>query len=108
MLIHFLMLIIGIIFLFILPYLVKVAIWLTPRGKEEHLDEIYHIKYLDRRYLDSPEVALVQTKQEIIRMAGEAQTMFDEVNRVLKIRNSKNWQNGRQGKMCWIIFKKKS
>ena len=81
--------IIGIIFLFILPYLVKAAIWLTPRGKEEHLDEIYHIKYLDRRYLDSPEVALVQAKQEIIRMADEAQTMFDEVTRALKIRNPK-------------------
>jgi len=81
--------IIGIIFLFILPYLVKAAIWLTPRGKEEYLDEIYHIKYLDRRYLDSPEVALVQAKQEIIRMADEAQTMFDEVTRALKIRNPK-------------------
>jgi len=81
--------IIGIIFLFILPYLVKVAIWLTPRGKEEYLDEIYHIKYLDRRYLDTPEVALVQAKQEIIRMADEAQTMFDEVTRALKIRNPK-------------------
>jgi len=79
----------AILFLFILPYLVKVAIWLTPRGKEEGLDEIYHIKYLDRRYLDSPEVALVQTKQEIIRMADEAQTMFDEVIGALKIRNSK-------------------
>lgn len=79
----------AIIFLFILPYLVKVAIWLTPRGKKEEIEEIYHIKYLDRRYLDSPEVALVQTKQEIIRMAGEAQTMFDEVIGALKIRNSK-------------------
>jgi len=79
----------AILFLFILPYLVKVAIWLTPRGKEEGLDEIYHIKYLDRRYLDSPEVALVQTRQEIIRMADEAQTMFDAVIGSLKIRNSK-------------------
>ena len=79
----------AILFLFILPYLVKVAILLTPRGKKEEIEEIYHIKYLDRRYLDSPEVALVQTKQEIIRMAEEAQTMFDEVTRGLKIRNSK-------------------
>jgi phosphate:Na+ symporter len=81
--------IIGILFLFILPYLVKIAIWLTPRGKREYLDEIYHIKHLDRRYLDSPEVALVQAKQEIIRMGDEAQTMFDEVISSLKIRNSK-------------------
>jgi len=79
----------AILFLFILPYLVKIAIWLTPRGKDEHLDEIYHIKYLDRRYLDSPEVALVQTRQEIIRMGDEAQTMFDEVIGSLKIKNSK-------------------
>jgi phosphate:Na+ symporter len=79
----------AIIFLFLLPYLVKIATWLTPRGKTGHLDEIYHIKYLDRRYLDSPEVALVQARQEIIRMGEEAQTMFDEVISSLKIRNSK-------------------
>jgi phosphate:Na+ symporter len=78
-----------ILFLFILPYLVKIAIWLTPRGKKEYLDEIYHIKYLDRRYLDSPEVALVQVWKEIIRMGEEAQTMFDEVVGSLKIRNLK-------------------
>jgi len=88
--------IIGIVFLFILPYLVKIAIWLTPGGKEEHLDEIYHIKYLDRRYLDSPEVALVQARQEIIRMGQEAQKMYDEITNVLKIRDSKKlakWKN---------------
>jgi len=79
----------AILFLFILPYLVRIAIWLTPRGEKEHLDEIYHIKYLDRRYLDSPEVALVQARQEIIRMGEETQTMFDEVIGSLKIRNSK-------------------
>ncbi|UCF73816.1 MAG: Na/Pi cotransporter family protein [Deltaproteobacteria bacterium] len=79
----------AILFLFILPYLVKIAIWLTPRGKREYLDEIYHIKHLDRRYLDSPEVALVQAKQEIVRMGEVAQTMFDEVISSLKIRNSK-------------------
>jgi len=78
-----------ILFLFFLPYLVKIAIWLTPRGKKEYIDEIYHIKYLDRRYLDSPEVALVQAWQEIIRMGEEAQTMFDEVAGALKIRDSK-------------------
>jgi len=80
----------GIIFLFILSYLVTIAIWLTPRGKAEPIDEIFHIKYLDRRYLDSPEVALVQARQEIIRMGEEAQTMFDEVIGALKIRNARN------------------
>jgi phosphate:Na+ symporter len=78
----------AILFLMFLPYLVKIAVWLTPRGKKEPFDEIYHIKYLDRRYLDAPEVALVQAKREIIRMGQEAKTMFDEVTGCLKIRNS--------------------
>ena len=79
----------AVIFLFVLPYLVKAAVWLTPRGKREKLDDIYHIKYLDRRYLDSPEVALVQARQEIIRMGVEAETMFHEVIGSLKPRNIK-------------------
>jgi phosphate:Na+ symporter len=79
----------AIFFLLVLPYLVKIAIWLTPRGKKEAVDEIYHIRYLDRRYLDSPEVALVQAWQEVTRMGEEAQTMFDEVIGALKIRNAK-------------------
>jgi phosphate:Na+ symporter len=79
----------AILFLVILPYLVLLATRLTPRGKSEYQDEIYHIKYLDRRYLDQPEVALVQAKQEIIRMGEETQTMFDEVIGCLKIRNTK-------------------
>jgi phosphate:Na+ symporter len=86
----------GIIFLFVLSHLVAIAIWLTPKGKAEPADEIFHIKYLDRRYLDSPEVALVQARQEIIRMGEEAQTMFDEVIGALKIRNTKNLAKWRE------------
>jgi phosphate:Na+ symporter len=86
----------AVFFLLILPYLVKFAIWLTPRGRKEYVDELYHIKYLDRRYLDSPEVALVQARQEIIRMGEEAQTMFDEVIGALKIRNTKNLAKWRE------------
>jgi len=78
----------AVLFLLFLPFLVRTAVWLTPRGKREQPDEIYHIKYLDRRYLDTPEVALVQAKQEIIRMGEETETMFDEVIGCLKIRNS--------------------
>jgi phosphate:Na+ symporter len=43
----------AIFFLLILPYLVKVAIWLTPGKKEEEkLDELRHIKYLDTKFID--------------------------------------------------------
>jgi len=86
----------AVFFLLILPFLVKFAIWLTPRGKKEYVEELYHIKYLDRRYLDSPEVALVQARQEIIRMGEEAQIMFDEVIGALKIRNTKNLAKWRE------------
>jgi phosphate:Na+ symporter len=86
----------AILFLFILPYLVMIATWLTPRGKREYLDEIYHIKYLDRRYLDQPEVALVQAKQEIIRMGEETQAMFDEVIGCLEIRSAKKLTKWRE------------
>jgi phosphate:Na+ symporter len=75
------------IFLVVLPYLVRIAMCLTPRGRKGYADDIYHIKYLDRRYLDAPEVALVQARQEIIRMGDEAITMFDEVVNSLKERD---------------------
>jgi len=86
----------AVFFLSILPSLVKFAVWLTPRGKKEDMEDLYHIKYLDRRYLDSPEVALVQARQEIIRMGEEAQIMFDEVIGALKIRNAKNLAKWRE------------
>ncbi len=79
----------AIIFLLVLPYLVKAAVWLTPHGKDEALDDIYHIKYIDSRYLDSPEVALVQVRHEIIRMGHEAKTMFHGVAGSLKTRDAK-------------------
>lgn len=79
----------AVVFLFVLPWLVKTAVWLTPRGKEHPLDEVYHIKYLDGRYLDSPEVALMQARREIIRMGGVAELMFDEVTESLKKRDLK-------------------
>ncbi|MBN1831544.1 MAG: Na/Pi cotransporter family protein [Deltaproteobacteria bacterium] len=79
----------AILFLSVLPWLVNIAMWLTPRRKNGHADEVYQIKYLDKRYLDSPEVALMQARREIIRMGGVAQLMFDEVIESLTIRDLK-------------------
>ncbi len=79
----------AVLFLSVLPWLVNTAIRLTPPGKNARADEVYQIKYLDRRYLDSPEVALMQARREIIRMAGVAQLMFDEVTESLTVRDSK-------------------
>ena len=79
----------AILFLSVLPWLVNTAVRLTLPGKRGRLDEAYHIKYLDRRYLDSPEVALMQARREVIRMSGLAQLMFNEVTESLTIRDSR-------------------
>ncbi len=86
----------AIIFLILLPYLVKAAVWLSPKREKEHPGEIYHVKYLDRRYLDAPEVALVQARQEVARMGEEAKTMFDEVTSSLETRDTKKLARWRE------------
>ncbi|MGM0427606.1 MAG: Na/Pi cotransporter family protein [Thermodesulfobacteriota bacterium] len=68
------------IFLLVLPYLVKVATWLTPHKKEEaDLDELHKIKYLDSRYIDTPSVAIGQARAEIVRMGEAVQLMYRDV-----------------------------
>jgi phosphate:Na+ symporter len=70
----------AIIWLFLLPILVHVAVRLTRGGKrEELLAETGRPQYLDRRFLDNPGVALPQARREIARMGRLAQTMFQEV-----------------------------
>lgn len=77
-------------FLLILPYLVKVAIWLTPHKREEkELDELYHIQYLDSKFIDTPSIALAQARAEVIRMSKIVQIMYDDVINSLKGRRLK-------------------
>jgi len=77
-------------FLAVLPYLVKAATWLTPQRKEEaSLDELYHIKYIDFKYIDTPSVALAQAKAEIVRMGEAVQVMYQDVIGSLKQRETR-------------------
>ena len=74
-------------FLMVLPYLVKVATWLTPHKKEEaDLEELHKIKYLDSRYIDTPSVAIGQARAEIVRMGEAVQLMYRDVVGSLKER----------------------
>jgi phosphate:Na+ symporter len=86
----------AIIFLFLLPYLVKVAIWITPRKEEElTLDEFRHIKFLDNKFVDTPSVALAQARAEIIRMGEAVLIMYDDVIKSLntrKIQDLSKWR----------------
>ncbi|MDD5204668.1 MAG: Na/Pi cotransporter family protein [Desulfobacterales bacterium] len=80
----------ALFFLLMLPLLVKAAIWLTPINKEEAgLDELYHIKYIDFKYIDTPSVALAQARAEILRMGQTVQLMYQDVVGSLKQRQTK-------------------
>ncbi|MCG2776554.1 MAG: Na/Pi cotransporter family protein [Desulfobacterales bacterium] len=80
----------ALFFLLVLPYLVKMAIWLTPGKKEEEkLDEIRHIKYLDTKFVDIPSAAIEQARAEITRMGKAAQVMYYDVIHSLKERDLK-------------------
>jgi phosphate:Na+ symporter len=74
----------ALFFLCVLPFLVRAAIWLTP-GKEHErgLEDLGKPKYLDKKYLDNPSVALALARDETVRMTNIAQTMFHQVTEVL-------------------------
>ena len=74
----------AILWLFLLPLLVKVAIKFT-RGaaEEEILVDLGRPRFLDRHFLDNPSVALAQARKEIARMGQVARTMFQEVTDAL-------------------------
>ncbi len=77
-------------FLLVLPYLVKVAVWLTPHKKEiKEIDELHHVKYMDSKFIAIPSVALAQAKAEAIRMGESAQVMYDDVINSFKDRSVK-------------------
>jgi phosphate:Na+ symporter len=69
-------------FLLVLRYLTQIAVWLTPKGKEEEdFEGLNHIKFMDSKFIDTPSVALTQAKAEILRMAKAVQVMYEDVIR---------------------------
>ncbi len=86
----------GLFFLIALPYLVKVAIWLTPHRKdEEDIEELHHIKYMDTRFVSTPSVALGQARAEIIRMGEAVLVMYNDVVNSLadrKLKKLSKWK----------------
>ncbi len=85
------------VFLFALPYLVKMTIWLTPFSeKGEGFDEFRKIKFIDSKYVETPSVALVQARAEIIRMGEAVETMYDDVIMAIKSRKIKDLSKWRR------------
>jgi len=87
----------ALFFLMVLPYLVKVAIWLTPdKGKEDDLDALRRIKYIHSKYIDTPSVAIAQARAEVIRMGEAVQLMYNDVVYSLRDRKLKDLSKWRQ------------
>ncbi|MDY6855440.1 MAG: Na/Pi cotransporter family protein [Thermodesulfobacteriota bacterium] len=86
----------ALFFLLVLPYLTSVAIWLTPHREEgEVIEDLYHIKYLDTKFIDTPSVALTQARAEVIRMNEAVKVMYDDVINSLyerKLKELNKWR----------------
>ena len=70
----------ALFFLMFLHYLVKVTCWLVPEKKEaQTIDALRRIKYIHSKYIDTPSVAIVQARAEIVRMGEAVQLMYSDV-----------------------------
>jgi len=97
----------ALFFLMVLPYLIKVAIWLTPHGRrEQELDTLHHIKYLDTKFVDSPAIALTQARAEVVRMGEAARVMYDDVVNSFKNRSIKGLSKWRKREDALDILQK--
>jgi len=84
----------AIIFLIFLPWLIKVAILLSPKEKESA--EMYRLPAFGNRLIDTPIAALAETRGEIGRMAEAAQTTFDETIQRFEDRDYKKLRKWRR------------
>jgi phosphate:Na+ symporter len=81
-------------FLLVLPWLIKVAIMLSP--KEEEDIDFYRLPNFGDRLIDTPIAAIVETRSEILRMAETAKYTFRKTAKRLKDRDYKKLAKWRQ------------
>jgi len=73
------------IFLILLPKLVQLTIFISPKRKGKK--ERYQLPEFDARFMDSPIAALARVKREIIRMADFAHMGLRKTSICLKVRD---------------------
>jgi phosphate:Na+ symporter len=81
-------------FLLVLPWLIKVAILLSP--KEEEDIDYYRLPNFGDRLIDTPIAAIVEVRSEILRMAKTAQYTFKKTVKRLADRDYKKLSKWRQ------------
>ncbi|MBU1274814.1 MAG: Na/Pi cotransporter family protein [Proteobacteria bacterium] len=89
-----------IVFLFLLPLLVKASIKLT-FGKEPDvaLQDMGRPIHLDYKFVDNPSVALAQAREETVRMGRLAQVMYRDVTEVMfnrKLEHLARWKQSEE------------
>ena len=77
----------AMLFLSIMPVLVKAATWLTYTSEEDIDRDIGRPRFLDPKFLEIPAVALEQARQELLRMGEIAEEMMVLVFDSLEHRN---------------------
>ncbi|HDR17104.1 MAG TPA: Na/Pi cotransporter family protein, partial [Desulfobacteraceae bacterium] len=84
------------IFLLLLPYLVKASELLTREKTPPMIEEIHRIKYIDSKFIHTPDVALAKARAEIKRMGDAVQIMFRDVVQSIKNRRPKDLDKWRK------------
>ncbi len=78
----------AIIFLIFLPWLIKIAIMLSP--EEEVEEDIFRLPNFEHRFLDTTIAALAMVRGEVIRMAEAAKKTLSNTVGCLETKNTKN------------------
>ncbi len=82
------------IFLIFLPWLIKVAVLLSPKEKES--EELYRLPNFGSRLMNTPIAALAETRGEIARMAETAKVTFNETMDRIEDRDYKKLRKWRR------------
>lgn len=84
----------ALIFLVFLPWLIKAAVFISPK-EDEKTDDL-RLPNFDHRFLDTPIAALTKARSEIIRMSDVAMTMLDNTVEAFEKRDSKKLNKWRR------------
>ncbi len=86
----------ALIFLLLIPYLVKASVLLTREKDSTLIEEIHRIKYIDSKYIHTPDVALAKARAEIKRMGDAVQIMYRDVTQSIRERRFKDLEKWRK------------
>jgi phosphate:Na+ symporter len=86
----------ALIFLLLIPYLVKASKMMTREKIPPMIEEIHKIKYIDSKFIHTPDVALAKARAEIKRMGDAVQVMFRDVVQSIRDRRAKDLDKWRK------------